>query len=98
MTNRSGGATVGAVYCQHLVDGAINDHHRGASVSIDAATLECTSVQKTGRTAAAAAAVSEYRAGHSSCGKNRACFLRVMMSYVLPAFFGSQCIIAFSAS
>jgi len=35
----------GAVYCQHLIitkDGAINDHHRGASVSIDASTLACT--------------------------------------------------------
>ena len=45
VTNRSGGPTVGVVYCQHLVvtkDVAINDHHRGAPVSIDAATLECT--------------------------------------------------------
>ena len=50
---RSRGPTVGHVYCQHVVvikDGAINDHHRGASVSIDAATPECTPVQKTGRT------------------------------------------------
>ena len=50
VTNRSGGSTIGAVYCQHLVvtkDGAINDHHRGASVLIDAATLECTSVSYT---------------------------------------------------
>ena len=44
---------VGIVYCQHLVvtkDGAINDHDRGGAASIDAATLECTSVTKTGRT------------------------------------------------
>ena len=49
--NRSGGPTVDIVYCQHLVvtkDGAINEHDRGAAVSMDAATLEC-SVTKTGR-------------------------------------------------
>ena len=53
MINRSGDPTVGIVYCQHLVvtkDGAINDHYRGAAVSIDAATLEC-SVTKTERMA-----------------------------------------------
>ena len=53
MINRFGGPTVGIVYCQHLVvtkDGAINDHDRGAAVSINAATLEC-SVTKTGQTA-----------------------------------------------
>ena len=58
VTNRSGNATVGEVYCQHQWSprhGAINDHNRGGAVSIDAATLECTSVMKTGRTAAAAA-------------------------------------------
>ena len=52
MTNRYGGPTVRYVYCQHLVitkDGAINDHHRDASLSIDAYMLECTSVMKTGR-------------------------------------------------
>jgi len=46
VNNRSGGPTVADVYCHHLVvtkDGAINDYRRGASVSIDAATLECTS-------------------------------------------------------
>ena len=45
VTNRSGGPTVGEVYCQHVLvtkDGAINDHHRGASVSIDVTTLECS--------------------------------------------------------
>ena len=43
--NRSGGPTVGIVYCQPLVvtkDGAINDHEPGAAVSIDAVTLDCT--------------------------------------------------------
>ena len=52
MINRSGCPTVSIVYCQHLVvtkDDAINEHDRGAAVSIDAATLEC-SVTKTGRT------------------------------------------------
>ena len=69
MINRSGGPTVGIVYCQHLVvtkDGAINDHDRDAAVSIDAATLEC-SVMEAGT--ADGAAVSEYRAEYSSLSK-----------------------------
>ena len=62
--NRSGGPTVGIVYCQHLVltkDGAINDHGRGAVVSIDAATLEC-SVTKTGWRRHASTVLSIYLA------------------------------------
>ena len=53
---------------QGTSNSAINDHHRGAAVSIDAAKLECTSMMKTGQTEAA---VCQYGAEHSSRGKKR---------------------------
>ena len=70
MTNRSGGPTVGAVYCQHLVvtkDGmtpTVVRQYRLMQPRLSAPS----SVMNFGRTAAA---VSEYLAEYSSRGKNR---------------------------